>query len=427
MERLMQYLWQHRLWPKQKLRTTDGRSIRIIDPGRLNTDAGPDFFNAKIDIGGHIWAGDVEIHVRASDWHRHRHDSNPAYDSVILHVVGMDDAQITRRNGETIPQMCMPCTPDFSDRYNELAGQAGTTLPCAAEIPAIPRLHITSWLSALAFERLYAKAERIQQLLQRFAGDWESVCYITLARGLGFGINSDAFERLALSMPLRFIGEHSDSIIHIEALLFGQSGLLEKTDRSDPYVQRLLSEYSFLAHKFGLEAPQSLGWKMSRMRPQNFPHRRIALLASLLFGGFRLMSRILDTRSLQDAGALFNSASPDSYWASRYNFGHTSGRLISPLSQSSVSVLTVNTVVPLTYAYGLTHDDTTLTDRAVNLLQELPAEKNSVVELFTKAGIKPRDAFTTQAIIQLRRQYCEQRKCLYCRIGHRLLSAKAPR
>ena len=176
MERLMQYLWQHRLWPQQLLHTTDGQPVRIIDPGRLNTDAGPDFFSAKISIGGHIWAGDVEIHVRASDWHRHNHDGDPAYDSVILHVVDRDDASISRSNGETIPQLCMQCTPEFSRRYDELVCRADTSLPCAAEIAALPPLHVTSWLSSLAFERLYDKVDRITSLLDRLHGDWESTC-----------------------------------------------------------------------------------------------------------------------------------------------------------------------------------------------------------------------------------------------------------
>lgn len=426
MERLMQYLWQHRLWPQQLLHTTDGQPVRIIDPGRLNTDAGPDFFNAKISIGGHIWAGDVEIHVRASDWHRHNHDGDPAYDSVILHVVDRDDASISRSNGETIPQLCMQCTPEFSRRYDELVCRADTSLPCAAEIAALPPLHVTSWLSSLAFERLYDKVDRITSLLDRLHGDWESTCYVTLARNLGFSVNSDPFERLALSLPLIFIGKHSDSLTSVEALLFGQSGLLPPDAPQDPYVQLLQREYTFLAHKFGLHAPDNLGWKMSRMRPPMFPQCRIALLASILHGGFRMMSRLLDIKSVEDTRSLFSVELPE-YWRSHYTFGPPSPRPTAPLSTSSIHLLAINTVVPLLYAYGLTHDDTALMDRAVNMLQQLPAEKNSVVELFTRAGIPARDAFASQALIQLRRCYCERRKCLYCRIGHRMLASKAPR
>lgn len=426
MERLMQYLWQHRLWPQELLLTTDGRSVRIIDPGQLNTNSGPDFFNAKIAISGHIWAGDVEIHVKASDWHRHHHDGDPAYDSVILHVVDRDDASITRSNGETIPQLCMQCTPEFSRRYDDLVCRADISLPCAAEIPSIPPLHLTSWLSSLAFERLYDKEERITSLLARLHGDWESTCYVTLARSLGFSVNGEPFERLALSLPLIFIGKHSDSLTSIEALLFGQSGLLESAPDADPYVALLKREYAFLAHKFGLRAPEGLGWKMARMRPPMFPQRRIALLASMLHGGFRIMSRLLDVKSFEDVRLIFSCELPE-YWRSRYTFGAPSSRPVAPLSTDSVRLLAINAVIPLLYAYGVTHDDTALSDRAVDMLQQLPAEKNSVVDLFARAGVPVRDAFASQAVIQLRRRYCEQRKCLYCRIGHRLLSSRAPR
>ena len=251
----MQYIWQHRLWPATDMFTVDGRKIHVIDPGRLNTDSGPDFFNAKIYIDGRLWAGDVEIHVRATDWHRHGHD-------------------VTRPDGQTIPQMRMPCAPDFHIRYSQLVDAPAASLPCASHIAKLSRLHLSDWMSSLAYERLYAKTDRIDTILSRLSGDWESACYITIARALGFGINGDPFERLALSMPLNIVGKHSDSLIAIEALLFGQSGLIAPSD--DPYVCQLQREYAFLCHKFGLKAPQSLGWKMARMRPANFPHRRIA-------------------------------------------------------------------------------------------------------------------------------------------------------
>lgn len=422
----MQYLWKHRLWPQERLHTTDGRAVRIIDPGLHNTDSGPDFFNAKISIDGHLWAGDVEIHVKASDWHRHHHDGDPAYDSVILHVVDRDDAAISRSNGEVIPQMLMPCSPEFSLRYDELVSRADSSLPCGPKIASIPELHITSWLSALGFERLYDKEERILSLLGRLNGDWQSTCYATIARSLGFSINGDPFERLALSVPLQVVGKHSDSMLMLEALLFGQSGLLEKAPEADPHVEELKREYAFMAHKFGLTPPPALGWKMARMRPPMFPQRRIALLAAMLHGGFQLMSRVLEVGSAEDARKLFAVELPE-YWKTRYTFGASSGRAVVPLSLSSVQLLTINAVVPLLYAYGTAHDDTALMDRAVSMLQQLPAEKNSVVEPFVQAGIKARDAFASQALIQLRRQYCEKRKCLYCRIGHRLLAAMAPR
>ena len=422
MEKLMQYVWQQRLLPVAEMRTVDGRKVEVIDPGLLNTDAGPDFFNAKVSIGGEVWVGNVEIHYRASDWHRHKHNADPAYDSVILHVVDKDDAIVRRADGQIVPQMRMPCDPALNSRYSELVGRADIDLPCAREISSLPPIYITDWISSLAYERIYDKAERIESIRQRLAGDWEQVCYVTVARGLGFGANSEPFERLALSLPLMFIGKHSDSLTAIEALLFGQSGLLNaRATAIDPYAARLKKEHAFFSTKFGLSQPQALGWKMARMRPANFPHRRIAVLAAMLHGGFRLMSRILDIRNLDEACALF-TPEMSQYWQLHYSFGTPGSRELGSLSRSSALVMVINVAAPLMMAYGMTHGDHRLTDAAIELLHDIKAERNSVVELFERAGLKVRDAFSSQGLIQLRRNYCEKRKCLYCRIGHRRLS-----
>lgn len=289
MERLMQYVWQHRLALRPGMTTVDGRRLTVLDPGTLNTNSGPDFFNAKIRIADHTWVGDVEIHVRASDWHRHGHDGDPAYDSVVLHVVDCDDTPISRSNGETIPQFAMKCEPEFHRRFTDLTGRAESELPCSPGIPQMPAPHLRSWLDALAFERVQEKAARISNILERSSGDWETACYVTVARSLGFGANGDPFQRLAMSVPLRVVGRHSDSLAAIEALLFGQSGLLDEAPAAgDGYVQRLRTDYAFFTAKFGLRAPRPMLWK-KRMRPAGLPHRRIALLAAMLHGGFRMM------------------------------------------------------------------------------------------------------------------------------------------
>lgn len=422
----MQYVWQHRLWPAGEKTTVDGRSVHIIDPGLLNTDSGPDFFNAKIRIGEEMWVGNVEIHVKASDWYRHHHDKDEAYDSVILHVVEKDDAQVCRPNGEVIPQMCMPCSADFSEKYKQLVSCSHSELPCGLVIAEMPSVHISTWMSALAMERLYRKVDGILGLLERYNGNWEEVCYITLARCLGFGVNGDAFEMLASGLPLRFLGKHSDSLLSVEALLFGQSGLLDKVASVDAYAQSLMREYEFLAHKFSLRRPGGLMWKMSRMRPANFPHRRIAFLASLVYGGFNMMSQIVSAQDEKQARALFD-VSMQGYWACHYGIGVPSSTNLKVMSDASINVLLINVVVPLTYAYGVKRGDERMCDRALAMLQSLPAERNSIVELFLKAGLKCPDAFTSQAMVQLRREYCETHKCLYCRIGHRMLSANSGR
>ena len=289
MEGLLQYIWQHKLWLSEDMVTNDGRKVRVIDPGLLNTDAGPDFFNAKVEIDGRLWVGNVEIHVRASDWKRHHHDEDPAYDSVILHVVEKDDAPVARINGEIIPQVELKVSPRFNESYDRLVN-AKVELPCAARLGEVPPLTVTEWIEALAFERLHGKVDRVRELYDRYNGSWEDICYVMLARTLGFGINNDAFERLARVTPLRLLHKHSDSILQVEALLFGQAGLLGGAHADDAYYQQLMREYAFLANKFSLRPIEGTAWRLFRSRPQNFPYRRIALLAQFVLGGFNLMN-----------------------------------------------------------------------------------------------------------------------------------------
>lgn len=420
----MQYVWQHRLWVSQSMFTVDGRRVQVLDPGRLNTDAGPDFFNAKVKIDGEMWVGNVEIHVRASDWFRHHHDKDEAYDSVILHVVEKDDMAVRRSSGEVIPQLCMPCSAQFSEQYNRLVGSAASELPCAREIASLPSIYLTDMISTLGYERLYSKVERIEGLLGRLGGDWSEVCYVLLARSLGFGINSDAFERLALSMPLKVLLKHSDSLTAIEAMLFGQSGLLDDAPGDDSYVSTLKTEYDFFANKFGLRRGQPLGWKMARMRPQNFPHRRIAVLAAMIEGGFDYASKMMTAKTVDEVTGLFN-VTLTGQWARRCSFGSEGGGSPRGLSDSSITILVINAVIPMIYAYGQLRNDAGACARAVEMLQSMKPERNSIVELFTRAGMPCKDAFTSQALIQLRRCYCETRKCLYCRVGHRMLAMHA--
>lgn len=221
MEMLMQYMWEHRLWGARELATNDGRRVRVIDPGRRNTDAGPDFFNAKVEIDGCLWAGNVEIHYRASDWHRHGHDDDPAYDTVVLHVVAKDDAPVVRANGERIPQMVMECTAEIADRYAALVNST-MELPCRQVIREMTSLDVAEWVQSLIFERLADKSRRVKGLLDRFHGSWEDTCYVTLARTIGFGTNSDAFELLAKSLPLNLLHKHADSLLQLEALFSGR-------------------------------------------------------------------------------------------------------------------------------------------------------------------------------------------------------------
>ena len=423
MEGLLQYIWQHKLWLSEDMVTNDGRRVRVIDPGLLNTDSGPDFFNAKVEIDGHLWAGNVEIHVRASDWQRHHHDEDPAYDNVILHVVEKDDAPIRRIDGELIPQVVLQVSPRFNECYDRLVN-AKVELPCAARINEVPQLIVTEWIEALAFERLHSKVDRVRELYDRYHGSWEDICYVLLARSLGFGINNDAFERLARITPLRLLHKHSDSILQVEALLFGQAGLLNGAHSDDTYYLQLMREYAFLANKFSLRPIEGTAWRLFRSRPQNFPYRRIALMAQFVLGGFNMMNDILGAEDTKALHQLFD-IELSGYWTTHYSFGKPSPGVGHALSASSIDIVLINTIAPLYYAYGELTDDYGMTDRAIALLEDIRPERNSIVTLFTAAGIKCDDALTSQALIQLRRNYCEARKCIYCRMGHRLLATDA--
>ncbi|MCI6146386.1 MAG: DUF2851 family protein [Bacteroidales bacterium] len=424
MEKLMQYVWKHRLWRSEDMVTNTGKKVRVVDPGLLNTDAGPDFFNAKIEIDGHMWVGNVEMHYRATDWKRHRHDSDKAYDSVILHVVAKDDAPVRRTNGELIPQLVLDVSPQFNADYASLVG-ATIEVPCATKIKQVPHLTIVEWVEGLAFERLHGKVERIHQLLDSFNGSWEDVCYVTLARNFGFGINNDAFERLARRTPLRLLGKHSDSVLQIEALLFGQAGMLDaQKPGMDSYYNQLCTEYAFLSNKFQLTPMEKESWKLFRIRPQNFPYRRIAMLAQFIEGGFRMMSRILEAEGEKEMRALFE-VELSGYWTKHYTFGKPNERATATLSRSSIDIILINTVAPLLYAYGELTGNYEMTDKAIKLLEDLRAESNSIVSHFVAYGIDCPDALTSQALVQLKREYCDARKCIYCKIGHHLLSKAA--
>ena len=420
----MQYVWKHRLWRSEDMVTNTGKKVRVVDPGLLNTDAGPDFFNAKIEIDGHMWVGNVEMHYRATDWKRHHHDSDKAYDSVILHVVAKDDAPVRRTNGELIPQLVLEVSPQFNADYASLVG-ATIEVPCATKIKQVPHLTIVEWVEGLAFERLHGKVERIHQLLDSFNGSWEDVCYVTLARNFGFGINNDAFERLARRTPLRLLGRHSDSVLQIEALLFGQAGMLDaQKPGMDSYYNQLCTEYAFLSNKFQLTPMEKESWKLFRIRPQNFPYRRIAMLAQFIEGGFRMMNRILEAEGEKEMRALFEMEL-SGYWTKHYTFGKPNERATATLSRSSIDIILINTVAPLLYAYGELTGNYEMTDKAIKLLEDLRAESNSIVSHFVAYGIDCPDALTSQALVQLKREYCDARKCIYCKIGHHLLSKAA--
>ncbi|MBP3642023.1 DUF2851 family protein [Parabacteroides johnsonii] len=418
MERLLHYVWKYKLYTATPLITTEGRPVQVIDPGMQNTDAGPDFFNAKIKIDGTLWVGSVEIHDKSSDWLLHHHDTDKAYDCVILHIIGFHDFQPVRTNGNPIPQMLLT-VPENILRSIDWLLYREAALPCLDHITGIAPLHIACWMEALLSERLERKTHDIFLLLDAYQTDWNEVFYITLTRNFGFGVNNDAFERLAKSLPLRCIQKQRSSHSQIEAMLFGQAGMLEE-ENDDHYYRLLQREYDFLRHKFSLSPMEDFVFKNLRTRPVNFPYLKVAQLAALWVRYDTLFSAILEARSTGEIKKYFRIP-PSGYWETHYHFRYASPRKEKTIGENALNILLINTVVPMLFAYGLHNKRPEYCERATRLLESIPPEKNTIVTTFYNAGITVRHAGDSQALIQLKREYCEKKKCLYCRIGFRML------
>lgn len=423
MERLLHYVWKYKLYNTSSLVTTEGVPIQVLDPGISNTDAGPDFFNAKIKINNTVWAGCVEIHDKASDWFRHHHENDKGYDSVILHVAGCDDATIYRTNGELIPLLILSIPEAVERNINWLLKQEAS-LPCSSYIKEMESIHLSGWLSALLQERLERKTNDIITLLEQYNNDWNEAFYITLTRNFGFGVNSDAFEWLAKCLPFHCIQKHRNNHTQIEAMLFGQAGMLEYPGNC-AYYRSLQREYKFLSHKFGLKPLDCTLFKNLRVRPGNFPYERLAQLSAIWASYDTLFSMILAANT---PGEIKNylRISPSEYWMTHHHFRNTSPPKEKKIGEESLNILLINTVVPMMFAYGLRKKQNEYCDRAMKLLESLTPERNSIVHNFGKAGIQVRHAGDTQALIQLKRAYCEQKKCLYCRIGFKFLKRGTP-
>lgn len=421
-EEFLHYVWQHKLFLSKELKTTDGESVEIIDVGRKNTDAGPDFFNAKIKIGDKIWAGDIEIHLQSSDWVQHKHESDNAYQSVILHVVKNVNVEITRKTGEKIPQLELKYPRELADNYADLLNKK-ENIRCAENISQVPSIFISSWMNTLLSERLLNKTEQIALLLEKNKNNWEEAFYVILARNFGFGINSEPFERLAQSLPLAYLQKHKNNLFQIETLFFGQAGLLADEKTTDEYTEKLRKEYSFLKNKFGLTALQNSGWKLLRLRPVNFPHVRIAQFSALIHQSSKLFSKIIENPDYKYISSLL-SVKTSEYWDTHYTFHQESPKRTKTLGKNAVDILLINTIVPFLFYYGKRNENDQLQENALKLLEQIPVEKNRIIEEWNLLGIKSENAFDSQALIELRKNYCDKKDCLRCRIGHKVLTKK---
>lgn len=424
MEQLLHYVWKHKIFPLKALQTTVGEPVEVIDPGLPNTNAGPDFFNAKLKINGTLWVGNVEIHTLASDWMRHGHDKDTAYDGVILHVAGTIDCEVFRTNGHPVPQMQLSCPESVLRHYEELR-HAEIYPPCYSVLSTLPKLTIHSWLSALQVERFEQKSRAIGTRLQRFGSNWEDVFFITLARNFGFGLNGDAFEAWASRLPYRAIDKHRDDPFQVEAFFMGQAGLLEETPAdADDYYLKLQKEYRYLCHKFQLSAPMDAGqWRFLRLRPGNFPHVRLAQLACLYHKEHSLFSRVMEAETPEAVRQILTT-STSAYWEEHFIFNKPSAHRQKSLGQRAQNLIIINTVVPFLYAYGQHKADEELCDRATRFLESLKAEDNHIIRHWSSAGLPVSTAADSQALLQLQKEYCDKKDCLRCRFGFEYLRQK---
>ncbi len=416
-EAFYHFVWQNKLFNTENLKTECGLSVELIHPGFLNSDAGPDFFNAKIKLDGILWAGNIEIHTKSSDWETHHHHNDKKYDNVILHVIANYSEEIKNSQGRTIPSLVIQPFSYVFANYESLFKQK-QVIACSDYLPQIDPLFWTNFRDRLATERLERKSSVIKKMIAQ-NNNWDDIFFKTLCRSFGFGVNSDAFERLGNSLSSKIIAKHRDHLIQLEALLLGQAGFLE-SDHEDPYFQTLKKEYQFLKAKYDLVPLEVYVWKFLRLRPSNFPTIRLAQLAFLLHQNDSLLHHIINS-DLKTLEKSFKGGT-SLYWNTHYQFGKLSNKRIKTLGTSAVRTLLINTVSPLLFSYGKNNGQEELCDKALNTLEELPSEKNHIITLWENRGLSFQSAYDSQALLQLYNEYCLKRRCMHCNIGHHYVS-----
>ena len=422
-EDFLHYLWRMKRLRLDQLQTTQGESIQILHFGRHNTHAGPDFTEARIKIADTLWVGNVEMHLKSSEWLAHRHQEDKAYDTVILHVVLEEDQIIFRNNGERIPciELQKRIPPKISKNYQQLLHNV-YWIPCQHHFAEVREMTKNLWLDRLLVERLEQKTLSIQERLQHNTNSWEDTFYQVLARNFGLKVNTDPFELLALQTPHKLYAKHKNNLFQIEALLFGQSGLLDE-DFEDAYPNALKKEYLFLKGKYQLSPIKKESWRFLRMRPANFPTIRIAQFATLTFQSLHLFSKMLEVKTIKDIEELL-TVEISEYWHTHYVFDKPSKKRIKTLGTNTIHLLVMNAIVPCLFLYGTQKDAEEYKDKALALLEELPAEKNAIISQWERLGMRPNSAYQTQALLQLKKEYCTKQRCLECAVGNRILASE---
>jgi hypothetical protein len=419
-EDFLHFIWKFKL-QGQHFHTTAGEGLHLIKPGQHNHDAGPDFINAQVRLGKTLWAGNIEIHIRASDWIRHKHQLDKAYDSIILHVVYDNDLAISRINGEIIPTLVLKEVyhPDLFETYKHFLNNH-LWIPCALSLPEVDNFVINDWLTALFTARLERKSVELENLLHFTGNDWNQAFFEALASTLGFRINKQPFELLARQTPVQCLEKHKDNLFQLEAMLFGQAGLLERKYKTD-YAKKLRIEYQHLKNKFTLKPISGHLWKFLRLRPNNFPTIRLAQLAMIIHSRSHLFSQIIEYPEYDMICGFFSVGVSD-YWKMHYFFDRPSKNIGKSISVSTVDLILINNVIPFLFVFGKIKGQPRFQDIALALIESIPPEANSIVRKFCEFGIKPDSALQSQALLELKTYYCDQKKCLECRIGQELIN-----
>lgn len=418
-EDFLHYLWKFKKFDTLNLRTVNHEEITIINTGNYLELAGPDFFNAQIKIGNQKWAGNVEIHLKSSDWYAHNHEKDAAYENVILHVVWEHDAEIFRQNNTEIPVLVLKdyISSEIVLNYNSL------TLPkswifCEKQITQVGSFVFKNWQERLFFERLERKSKSIYDLLEETNQDWEAVLFCLLAKNFGLNTNGNSFLQLAKAIPFSIIRKESFELENLEALFFGSAGLLD-SDKEDVYFKDLKFRYFYLLHKYQLEKVYIEPIQFFKHRPDNFPTIRLSQLANLYHEHQNLFSKVIELKSIAGIYKLLNS-SAGLYWQNHYQFDKESPKKRKTLSNSFIDLLVINTIIPLQFAYSKTRGESVSED-LISILDEISPEKNSIIEKFKSFGIKSANAFDTQSLLQLKKEYCDVNGCLKCAVGMELL------
>ncbi|MGI4805489.1 MAG: DUF2851 family protein [Janthinobacterium lividum] len=421
-EDFLHYIWKFSLYQKQELVTADHQPLHIISPGFHHQHAGPDFQQAKIRINDTLWVGNVEIHIRASDWMRHHHSQDPSYNNVILHVVYKNDQEIWNEPCLKMPVLVLEnrITDQLLLRYQNLIFAEQTNFPCEKTIRFVDELTIQTWLDRMLIQRLEEKSAKVKTVLRQQKGNWEETFYQLLAANFGFKVNALPFELLAKSLPLQILSKHSFNLLQTEALVFGQAGFLED-ESDDPYFLSLQKEYQFLQQKYNLLPLEKHLWKFLRLRPSNFPTIRLAQFAALMHRNNRFLAEIIQTENVKNIDASFIGINPSAYWLEHYQFGKSSKPILKTLGTSSVENILINTVAVFLFAFGNENQVEIHRHKALQLLENLPCESNIIISNFISAGIKVSSAANSQSLIELKNEFCDKKRCLECAIGHKLL------